>query len=307
MRRLPPLLALILITATSAFSQTQINPATQIEWSAVTGTTAPGAALGCGNSTTGNLTAGSATVTVSSTAGILLDQMVAGAGIPGSTTVTAIDTGTNSITLSQNATASETGVPLSFYAVGMPYTDTVHGNYYTCGSAGWVIVTGLTINVTNLDARTAAGCANNADPTGTSDSYCAVNAAESYRETLSYQGEHPCLYFPPGHYIVDGSLRIPSDACMIGDSPHSVIVQETNPTASLLILTQADTSDPFWSQGGYIANLTLAGNGHLTTGTLLANYGSPPTLFNVDFYNTAGRGLAGWEGAERSNYWLVAE
>lgn len=61
---------------------------------------------------TGDTTSGSATVTVGSTAGLVVGQSVVGAGIPANTTIATI--GAGSITLSANATATATSVPLTF-------------------------------------------------------------------------------------------------------------------------------------------------------------------------------------------------
>jgi len=66
--------------------------------------------------TTGTLTSGSATVTVASATGIANGQTAVGAGVPDGTTVSGIS-GTT-VTLSANATASGTNVPLTFFTTG---------------------------------------------------------------------------------------------------------------------------------------------------------------------------------------------
>lgn len=66
--------------------------------------------------TTGSTTSGSASVALTSGAGVAVGQTVVGSGIPNNTTVAAIS-GT-SLTLSANATATASGVPLSFFTTG---------------------------------------------------------------------------------------------------------------------------------------------------------------------------------------------
>ena len=67
----------------------------------------------------GDATRGSNVVTnLGTTAGLFVGEGVSGPGIPADTTVTAID-GTQSITLSQAATATASGVPLSFAGVSV--------------------------------------------------------------------------------------------------------------------------------------------------------------------------------------------
>src|SRR5262249_47544942 len=73
---------------------------------------APNTDINFGISFTGNTTNGSPTVTnVSSVTGLAIGMPIAGAGIPAGATIAAVD-GTT-ITLSQNATATVTGVALT--------------------------------------------------------------------------------------------------------------------------------------------------------------------------------------------------
>jgi hypothetical protein len=69
--------------------------------------------------TTGNTQNGSNQLTnLAYVLGLVVGQTVTGAGIPGSTTITAIDTTTNSATMSANATATASGVNLTFSGIG---------------------------------------------------------------------------------------------------------------------------------------------------------------------------------------------
>jgi hypothetical protein len=116
-------------------SGTTVNPVTQMQW-----TTASGPALPtnlCPTATTGNLTNGSPTVIVTSTANLYVGQQVVGTGIPSSTYILSINTGATSVTLTQNATTTQTGVSLSFYSVGQPFQDTTNNQEYFCTLGGW--------------------------------------------------------------------------------------------------------------------------------------------------------------------------
>jgi len=66
-------------------------------------------------STTGNEVNGSNTVVVADTTGIVIGQYIGATRFNAGTTVTAIDTGTNTITLSTNATNNVTADPLQFF------------------------------------------------------------------------------------------------------------------------------------------------------------------------------------------------
>lgn len=65
-------------------------------------------------SKTGATTNGSVTVVLTDSAGVAVNQSVAGEGIPEGTKVSTIDTGTHTVTLSQPATADGTGIFIAF-------------------------------------------------------------------------------------------------------------------------------------------------------------------------------------------------
>ena len=75
-------------------------------------------------SASGSTTSGSATVTLPTTAGLLVGMFVSGAGVPAATRILSIDSPTR-ITLSANATATGDSVPLSigFQTIGVHVTD----------------------------------------------------------------------------------------------------------------------------------------------------------------------------------------
>ena len=129
------LLFIFVLLSIAATAQTQINPVTQVNWTAITGTTAP--TQYCPTSTTGSTVNGSTSITVASTTGILVNQVVAGSGIPTGATAVGLSSATRTVTLSTAATATASGVSLTFSSYGMPYTNTATGTSYTCSAAGW--------------------------------------------------------------------------------------------------------------------------------------------------------------------------
>jgi len=118
-----------------ARGQTQISPISQVNWTQVTSNGAPSG--GCPYATTASTSNLSYTVTVLSVNGLLENQTVVGSGIPTSTIVTAINTLTNQVTLSNAATATASGVTLSFYSLGRPDTDITGFHQYACTLSGW--------------------------------------------------------------------------------------------------------------------------------------------------------------------------
>ncbi|MFP5230130.1 MAG: hypothetical protein ACLGXA_21130 [Acidobacteriota bacterium] len=117
-------------------ASTLINLITQILWPIASGTSLPSSL--CPTPVTGNLTNGSPTILgVSNFDNIYVNQQVAGTGIPSGTYVQSIDSSAGSITLTQNATTTQSGVALSFYSVGQPFQNTSTNAEYFCGLGGW--------------------------------------------------------------------------------------------------------------------------------------------------------------------------
>lgn len=135
--------AIILCLSSALWAQTQVDPVTQLNWPALSGTSAP--ASYCPTTTNGTTTSGSATVTVPVLTNVLPGAVVTGTGVTAGSVVDAINAGAYTVTLSQAATASGT-VSLSFYSYGMPYTDTAHNVAYTCTAGGWAAVVNATVN-----------------------------------------------------------------------------------------------------------------------------------------------------------------
>lgn len=128
------ILAILFLLPALVWSQTLVNPATQIRWPSVTGSGAP--TSGCPVTTTATVTSGSSTVVVASTTGLFPGETVTGVGIPTNTTVSSVYG--SAVVLNANATVGGTGVALNFYPYGLPYTDVVNNRQYVCSSSGWI-------------------------------------------------------------------------------------------------------------------------------------------------------------------------
>jgi hypothetical protein len=150
--------------------------------------------------------------------------------------------------------------------------------------------------------------AGGADPTGTRDSTAALQAAIAYALASAPSAgstNYPVVYLPPGQYKVAGTLRIPNAMRLEGDGKESVFLQETDPTASLVVVYGAPVCSSAMCFGG-LSDLTLEGSGKATAGALLEIDTAFLTLRNLMFENTGGRGLQMNGPSERiSGYDLV--
>lgn len=95
---------------------------------------------GCPYTTTGSLAIGSPTLNVISSANFQAGQTVVATGVPTGTKI--ISVSGNVVTLSANATASESSETISAYPYGEPYTDIVGNTQYVCSAVGWVSLGG---------------------------------------------------------------------------------------------------------------------------------------------------------------------
>ncbi|RRA48231.1 glycosyl hydrolase family 28-related protein [Acidipila sp. EB88] len=150
-----------------------------------------------------------------------------------------------------------------------------------------------------VDVR-ATDFAGGADPTGVKDSTAAIQAAIAFALTQapSNQNNYPAVYVPPGHYKISGTLRMPGQMQLIGDGRSGAILQQTDPTASLITVYNSINCSTYSCYGG-VENLTLEGTGKATAGTLLELNTGWFTLRNLHFFNNGGRGLQMNGGSER--------
>ena len=171
----------------------------------------------------------------------------------------------------------------------------------TGGTVSGTVAMGNAIaKLPRVDAR-STDFAGGADPAGVRDSTAALQAAIAFAIASSpSQGDAtlPAVYLPAGHYKVNGTLRIPNTLQMGGDSRGGTILQETNPTASLLTVYAASNCSTYVCYGG-LENLTLEGTGKATAGTLLEINTGYMTLRSLHFFNHGGRGMQMNAGSER--------
>ncbi|MFA6286727.1 MAG: autotransporter-associated beta strand repeat-containing protein [Opitutaceae bacterium] len=112
---------------------------------------------------TGTWTNGSSNITLGSVAGLSIGQVVSGTGIPVGATITAINTGTNVITLSSATTAGGTGATVGLAA------------YAPLGTGNVTVNTGGTLNVTGGLADNSAVTVNGGTYTvGSTDTVGAI-------------------------------------------------------------------------------------------------------------------------------------
>ena len=170
-------------------------------------------------------------------------------------------------------------------------------------TGGTVTGTLLTANaVTKLprvDVR-SVDFAGGADPTGRRDSTAALQAAIAFALASAPSGDasYPVVYLPTGHYLVNGTLRMPNTMVVQGDAKTGTILQETNPTASLITVYRGPVCSTY-SCYGALENLTLEGTGKATNGNLLEMNSGFFTLRNLHFFGHGGRGLQMNTGSER--------
>ncbi len=108
---------------------------------------------------TGSITSGSAIVTnVSSVAGLTIGQTVAGTGIPAGTTIVAI--GTTTITLSQNATATNAGITITPLGQSVTVDNTGGGIQFLSGSTLEVGMSNVGVGFTDSLIKKAGATGN---------------------------------------------------------------------------------------------------------------------------------------------------
>jgi len=218
---------------------------------------------------------------------------------------------------SAQTTVSGIGTPVNGNSVSLPagWTASGSGSSQQVTAPGTIaannVVAGTTasfktpVDVTHPKFGPASSCANVADPTGTNDSTCAINAAVAYQQSPAIAGAEPVLHIPAGTYKVSDELRIPCTMHVKGDGPNATVLKLTNNSAFAgVVITgygaSATQPDNLWTCNGSIEDLAIyAPGGHLFTGTLLENYNAGYRVRNVRLSNGGGRGLNLVGNAER--------
>ncbi|WP_161557453.1 glycosyl hydrolase family 28-related protein [Acidisarcina polymorpha] len=133
----------------------------------------------------------------------------------------------------------------------------------------------------------------------------AIAAATNAATAKTFQQGTQTVLVPTGTCKVSGELRIPSNVTLKGISKEGSILQQTSATANAITVTRCTNGiggvgGPFVDCEGGIFDLTIEGNGHTSTGTLVeidnvVSY----RLQNLRLYNGGGRGLQLNGGTER--------
>jgi Pectate lyase superfamily protein len=154
----------------------------------------------------------------------------------------------------------------------------------------------------------ATGCSNAADPTGTNDSTCAIEAAIAYAQTVKYVGAVSAIYFPHGTYKISSNLDVPCFMRLEGDGMSHSIIEETNNQAGITI--DGTINDPYslaWTCTGDVDNLSIVTyNGSSYRANQLELYEAVgERLLNVRVGGGAGRGIVLIGNTERVKAWNI--
>ncbi len=138
------------------------------------------------------------------------------------------------------------------------------------------------------------GCSNAADPSGSADSTCAIQAAINYAIATPQGKTYPEVYLPAGTYRISAVLNVPCQIHFVGDGPQATIIRAYNNSANALkIYNGASVQPNLWTCNGSLENMTVdAPNGHLYTATLIeVQSAAGYTIYRVRGSGGGGRGL----------------
>lgn len=166
------------------------------------------------------------------------------------------------------------------------------------------------IDVTHPAFGTPSSCANAADPTGTLDSTCAVNAALTFQQTAPVASHtETVLRFPAGNYLISSELRIPCTVHVRGDGKNATLLTFTNASAYAGVVIvgygSGGAQPPLLADcEGSMSDLTLTTNGysHNPLTMLELVNASGYTVKDVRMNGTGGRGLNITPGSERTSF-----
>jgi hypothetical protein len=177
-----------------------------------------------------------------------------------------------------------------------------------------VVATGPKVDVTSDQFGTAAGCANNADPTGTLDSTCAIQAAITYRN--AYVTAHPNLgspviYIPLGNYTV-GTGNTGTTAVftlkygteVLGDGNTATQINSLATHATTMLFNGINGSCNFTLQcQTVLRGVSLYGVGHLGNATAIEVFNIQNTMMDhIVIANYGGIGISLNGSTERSSF-----
>jgi len=129
---------------------------------------------------------------------------------------------------------------------------------------------------------------------GSNDDSTAIQSAVTAAHAIGF-----AVSLPSGICLANG-LRLQHDVALFGQGKEATVLALNDATANLMTVQGNGYSCPRYPCNGQIHDLTLAGNGHLTTGTLLElDQADSFALDHVKFYNHGGRCLQINDSSER--------
>ena len=166
---------------------------------------------GCPYVISGATTSGSVSLKMSSIASIVPNQIVTGAGIQSGSYVISFRGSSDTVTLNLPATATGTGVFLSFYPYGLTYVDVTNNALYFCSSTGWTAGAGGSGTTVQVNGGSTLGTANFSNGTGAGEidfsnpSGSTVNAA-LHNTSLTFNGQSVALGGSNSANYITGSI-----------------------------------------------------------------------------------------------------
>ncbi len=134
-----------------------------------------------------------------------------------------------------------------------------------------------------------------ADPTGASDSTCAIEAVIAYDLANPVGSALRPVYLPAGTYKISAAIYVPVNLRIYGDGKTATIIEQTNPTANTItaVPEKSPQQPNSWMSDGSISNMTLFSPlQHLYKGTFLElDDATGYHINNVELSDGGGRGL----------------
>jgi Pectate lyase superfamily protein len=181
------------------------------------------------------------------------------------------------------------------------------GGGYSASPIPTATITGCTTPGT-ITVNLASCTPGIADPTGTTDSTCAIQQAIDYALSVyppNTSGPFPQVYFPAGTYNVSTAIRAPGVLDYAGDSKSSTIIRTTQPSIDGFFVYRNGANTPGvggFGDGGAVHDIQFTTNLSGTigqpyigyTGTFLEVSGTVTNfaVHDVEFTNGGGRCLA---------------
>ncbi len=153
------------------------------------------------------------------------------------------------------------------------------------------------VDVRHPDFGSASHCPNAADPSGSQDSTCAIQAAVAWSHDHPQGSTYADVYLAAGTYKISSAIYLPCQLHVVGDGPQATVIEPTNNSQNAFTI-RSDPHPPqpdLWTCNGSLENLTIhAPGGHLYTATMVELQPNAVgyTVFRIRGSGGGGRGLA---------------